>query len=941
MSCDPERLAALGRTLLESLVDGVYGVDLEGRCTFLNRAGARLLGYEPEQVLGRNLHQLVHHTRVDGSPYPERECLVYQTFRTGEGARSDDEVLWRSDGTALSVQYTASPIMNQGKATGALVVFTDITARKQAERRMLVQHDVSRAMAEAANLDEARERILQAIGEDLGWEVGALWTVHRRRGVLRCTATWQSPTAGCCDFDKVSREMIFGRNSGLQGRVWAEGKPVWIPDITAESEFPPVRLSALAEVHGMFAFPVRSGRKIIGVIEFYSREIRRPDPDLLRTVGTLGNQIGEFIERAWSEEELRVRDRAIASSHAGIVITDALQADNPIIYVNPAFERLTGYSAEEAMGKNCRFLQGEATDPETVAAIRDAVLREREANVELLNYRKDGSTFWNELTIAPVRDDSGRASHFVGLLNDITERKQFEEDLKRAKETAEVASRAKSQFLANMSHELRTPLNAIIGYSEMLQEQADESTPEELRADLDKIHGAGRHLLSLINDILDLSKIEAGKMDLYIESFDVKRMVEEVTSTIQPLVERNRNRLEVLCPPDLPPMQTDLTKVRQSLFNLLSNASKFTEEGRIELAVSAANVNGREWLTFEVRDTGIGMTPAQVERLFEPFTQASEGNSRKFGGTGLGLAITRRFCRMMGGDITVESRAGEGSTFTIRLPAEAARPTLPAETPREAKPTPPNGATVLVVDDDPTARDLMKRFLAREGFDSIAAESGEEGLRLARELRPVLITLDVMMPRMDGWAVLSALKADPATAAIPVIMVTIVDNRNLGYTLGAADYMTKPVNREQLSTVLAKYRCPDPPCPVLLVEDDAVTREMMRTMLEREGWSVVEAGDGAAALERLAEKHPSLVLLDLMMPRMDGFEFIEALQQHEEWRGIPVVVITAKELTPEDRQRLSGSVEKILLKGAVSRDELLVKVRELVAACLPANAGRV
>ena len=937
MSFDPGRLAALGRTLLESMVDGVYGIDPEGRCTFMNRAGARMLGWEPEDVLGRHLHQLIHHTRADGAPYPAAECPIHRALHGGEGARSEDEVLWRSDGTPFPVQYTASPIVEDGAITGALVVFTDITARKQSERRMLVQHDVSRAMAEAADLHDAHHRILQAIGEDLGWEAGALWTVRRRRGVLRCAATWNAPHAQCCDFDKVSREMIFGHNSGLQGRVWAEGKPVWIPDIAAESQFPPVRLSALPGLHGMFAFPVRSGRKIIGVLEFYSREIRQPDPDLLRTVGTLGNQIGEFFERAWSEEELRVRDRAVASSHAGIVITDALAPGNPIVYVNPAFERLTGYSAAEALGKGWDFLQGPDTDPESLSELRETVDRERDCNVVLLHYRKDGAVFWNDFTISPVPDDSGRVAHFVGQMNDITERKQFEEDLKRAKEAAEVASRAKSQFLANMSHELRTPLNAIIGYSEMLQEQVEEAGLDDVRADLEKIHAAGRHLLSLINDILDLSKIEAGKMDLYIETFDVKPMVEEVTATIQPLIENNRNRLTVRCPDDLPRMRTDLTKLRQSLFNLLSNAAKFTEQGEIELTVAAAGVNGRAWVSFQVRDTGIGMSPQQMGRLFEPFTQASEGNSRKFGGTGLGLAITRRFCRMMGGDIEVESRAGAGSAFTIRLPA-AASAEAGADAPPEQQAQPENGATVLVIDDDPAARDLMKRFLAREGLRAVAAESGEAGLRLARELRPALITLDVMMPHMDGWAVLSALKADPATAAIPVIMVTIVDNRNLGYTLGASDYMTKPVGRDHLRAVLDKYRCPAPPCRVLLVEDDAATRELTRSMLTREGWTVEEAADGAAALDHLSRSLPNLILLDLMMPRMDGFDFIQALQQREPWRRIPIVVITARDLTPEERRRLSGYVERILLKSAYTRDELLAKVRELVAACLPPAA---
>jgi signal transduction histidine kinase/CheY-like chemotaxis protein len=554
----------------------------------------------------------------------------------------------------------------------------------------------------------------------------------------------------------------------------------------------------------------------------------------------------------------------------------------------------------------------------------------------MLNYRKDGTTFWNDLTIAPVRDDSGRVTHFVGLLDDVTDRKRAEEEMVQAKEAAEVANTAKSQFLANMSHELRTPLNAIIGYSEMLQEEAQELGDTELVPDLERVHNAGKHLLALINDILDLSKIEAGRMDLYLETFNVRDMVRDVTSTIEPLVEKNSNRLEVNCPEDIPDMHGDLTKVRQSLFNLLSNASKFSEHGIIRLDVSVRDQDRRTWLEFRVSDTGIGMTAEQLGRLFEPFTQANASTTRKYGGTGLGLAITRRFCRMMGGDIDVDSQPGRGSVFTIRLPQQVQKPVVEPERVEPSEPrtgTEPSRGTVLVIDDDATARDLMRRFLVREGFRAEMAANGEEGLALARKLNPALITLDVMMPKMDGWAVLSALKADPALCHIPVVMVTIVDDKNLGFTLGASDYLTKPVNREHLGAILRKYRCATPPCPLLLVEDDASTREMMSSMLQREGWSVATAEDGEIALRKMEENRPAVILLDLMMPNMDGFGFIEVLRQHPEWESIPVVVMTAKDLTAEDRARLSGSVEKILLKHAYRREELMAKIRELVSAC--------
>jgi PAS domain S-box-containing protein len=925
-------------TLLNSTNEGLYGIDLEGRCTFLNRAGAQMLGYTRYEVLGRNMHRLIHHSREDRTPYPEEVCPITRSMRSGEAVRVESEVLFRKDGSAFPAEYASSPIVDRGVLRGAVVTFVDITSRKLQERRLMAQHDVSRVMAEAESLGAAVPKILQAIGENLGWQLGALWAVNQRRAVLRCKAIWRADGVESGEFETVTREMTLPRGSGLPGRVWLEGKPQWLGNAEEDESVSAMRLKSVrGTMRGMLAFPIRSNRRVIGVVEFFSREDRAPDDELLRTVSTLGNQIGEFIERSAAEEQVRVRDRAIASSTNGIILTDAGLPDNPIIFVNPAFERLTGYTAEEAIGKNCRFLQGPDTDPEAVAKLHEAVEQRTDANVVLLNYRKDGSTFWNDLTIAPVPDADGNVTHFVGLQNDVTDRKRAEEELLAAKEGAEVASRAKSQFLANMSHELRTPLNAIIGYSEMLMEQAEELGAADLSPDLEKIYNAGKHLLALINDILDLSKIEAGKMDLYLETFAVDEMVREVVSTIQPLVDKRGNQLDVTVAPNLPPMHADLTKVRQSLFNLLSNATKFTEHGRLELRVDREDVDGKAWVLYHVSDTGIGMTPQQLEKLFEPFGQADRSTTRKFGGTGLGLAITRRFCRMMGGDVTVESEYGKGSTFAIRLPLMIEAESKPDRREQREAVTGAGGAgVVLVIDDDPTARELMKRFLAREGFRPVLADSGEAGLRLARELQPHVITLDVMMPKMDGWAVLQHLKADPELCETPVIMVSIVDDKNLGYTLGAADYLTKPVDRDHLGRVLGRYRCESPPCPVLLIEDDDTTRGMMRTMLEREGWKVTEAANGRDGLERVAEARPNVILLDLMMPEMDGFEFLSNLRKRQEWTKIPVVVITAKELTPEDRTMLNGSVEKVLLKGEFSRQDLLNRVREFVSACVPA-----
>ncbi len=516
---------------------------------------------------------------------------------------------------------------------------------------------------------------------------------------------------------------------------------------------------------------------------------------------------------------------------------------------------------------------------------------------------------------------------------------QSQAELALAHEQALEASRAKSSFLATMSHELRTPLNAIIGYSEMLQEEAEDKGHTYYMVDLQKIHGAGKHLLSLINDILDLSKIEAGKMELYLEEFVVSEMVEAVISTVTPLVQARYNEIIVEISPETGLMQADITKVRQCLFNLLSNALKFTENGTITIQTKRDPAGN---IIFRVADTGIGMTIDQQERLFQAFTQADASTTRRYGGTGLGLTITKRFCQMMGGDITVSSQPGQGSVFEIILPALVQIPqTLllsgegdmekEREVGLESNLEAQNSTnTVLVIDDDPLVYDLIRRFLTKDGFQVEGALKGEEGLRQAREHKPVAIVLDVMMPGMDGWAVLTTLKADPELADIPVIMVTMIDDKSLGYTLGAAEYLTKPIDRHRLLNVLKKYRQTTPSRTALLVEDDQEIRYILRRWLEKEGWSVEEASNGRIGLDKVKGYSPDLILLDLMMPEMDGFEMVNELQLDPTLCNIPVVVLTAKEISSEDRLRLNGSVEKILQKGNYNRDELLNILRNLL-----------
>jgi signal transduction histidine kinase/CheY-like chemotaxis protein len=512
-----------------------------------------------------------------------------------------------------------------------------------------------------------------------------------------------------------------------------------------------------------------------------------------------------------------------------------------------------------------------------------------------------------------------------------------------ARELAEDANRTKSAFLANMSHELRTPMNAIIGYSEMLIEEAEDTGHDESIPDLKKIHTAGKHLLGLINDVLDISKIEAGKMTLFLEDVAIPTLVSEVAATIHPLVEKNQNKLVIECPADLGNLRADITKVRQTLFNLLSNAAKFTHAGTLTLTVGRKHHQQRDWITFRVADTGIGMTKEQLGKLFQAFVQADASTTRKYGGTGLGLAISRKFCQLMGGDITVASEPGKGTAFTATIPARVEDPADPSSklsAPSSPLATPPAATVppfamhrplILAIDDDPAVLDILSRNLTREGYAVRTAASGKDAVALARELQPRLITLDVMMPSMDGWSVLTALKADPATADIPVVMISIVDDRQLGFSLGAADYLTKPIDRNRLVSILAKHALSDAPRNALVIDDLPDNRTLLTTLLEREGWKVTQADNGRTGLDAIAAQRPALILLDLMMPIMDGFEFLRELRNREDGRDIPVVVVTAKELTPEEHNLLRACVENIVQKGTVSHEDLLADIRTKIS----------
>jgi signal transduction histidine kinase/DNA-binding response OmpR family regulator len=562
---------------------------------------------------------------------------------------------------------------------------------------------------------------------------------------------------------------------------------------------------------------------------------------------------------------------------------------------------------------------------------------------------------WHIGRAVAIRDDQGRVVRWQGTCTDIDDQKRIGDSLQRANEElvrlsaqAQAANKMKSEFLANMSHELRTPLNSIIGYTELVIMLGAAGLGETERSNLDVVLRNARHLLSLINDVLDLSKIEAGKATVHAEPFDPRALVEAVVGTAAPMAKEKGLRIAAHVSPGLGPIVSDETKVRQILLNLVSNAVKFTKEGSVDVTIEP---RGDDRWAVIVADTGIGIADEHHELVFEEFRQVDASSTRQAGGTGLGLSIARGLARLLGGRLTLKSAPGQGSTFTVELPrtlpgdkpvAPAPSATQPAS-PAVTEPPVGGGRLIVAIDDDPEALQLLMEHLRGSGFTVVPAGDGATGVRLVRELHPAVVTLDVLMPGMDGWQVLGALKADPATAGIPVVVLSFVDNKALGFSLGAASYLTKPIEREQLLQAVERL------APgslenhyALVVEDDPDSRAYMRQVLDPLGMTVVEAPDGQAAialLDVLGPKRPDLVLLDLGLPHVDGFGVLARLRADERTRDVPVIVVTARDLGPEDLDRLAG-VRRVVPKGDLAERLALHDLRALLEELVPGAALR-
>jgi len=863
-------------------------------------------------------------------------------------------------------------------------LFDEIQARTRDLSESLQQQtataDVLKVISRSAfELQAVLDTLVESATRLCGADIGHI-ALPKDAGSFQTAATFGFSSELKAEF--VHLEFKPGRGTATS-RALLEGRTVHLVDAQTDPEYNLPEIQKIGAYHSMIGTPLLREGTPIGVFALARLAVRPFTEKQIELLTTFADQAVIAIENARLFDEVQARTSELARSVEELralgevsravnstldletvlstIVTKAVQLSNTDAGVIYVFDELD---------QTLRVRATYGLSDEFVAAIRAQPAGASDALRRVIQERQPLEMDIRDEPPSSVRDISMRAGfrtrlvvplvgadRIVGAL--VIRRKQaanvsketiellqtfaahsvlaiqnarlFHQIEEKSRELAE-ASQHKSQFLANMSHELRTPLNAIIGVTEMLREDA-----EALKQDtepLDRVLGAGRHLLALINDILDLSKIEAGRMELHLESFPLVPLIEDVAKTIEPMAAKNGNRVVIDCPSDLGTIHADQTRFRQTLLNLASNANKFTEKGTVTIAAQPQRLDGDDVIRINVTDTGIGMTPEQMGKLFQEFSQASSRTASKYGGTGLGLAISRHFCRMMGGDIAVESEPGKGSTFTIRLPRIVHEVEMPIRQGRAELVRPiakdAEESLILVVDDDATVRELVELHLNRAGFAVVTASGGKEGLRRIQELRPAAVTLDIMMPDLDGWTVLAAMKGDPALASIPVVLMSMVDQKNRGYALGAADYLMKPVERTKLVETLTNI-CGSAAGLALLVDDDDLVRRVVRQVLQPLGWQVSEAENGQVAVTSLGAKRPDVIILDLMMPKMDGFEFLDEIRSRPDWQDIPVVVITAKELTKEDRDRLNGGVERIIQKS--DRDEMLSQLTREISKC--------
>ncbi|HTQ91250.1 MAG TPA: response regulator [Streptosporangiaceae bacterium] len=811
----------------------------------------------------------------------------------------------------------------------------------------------------ASDLDRVLETVVESARKLCGADAGQVFLAYEDRFRL---VYGSGMTAEYREF--IADNPVVLERGSLVGRVGLDGRATQITDVLADPDYGQTEAQRVAGFRTIMGVPMLLDGDVVGVLSVWRTQV---DPfsdravevlttfaaqaalavrtvDLVRTLESRTDDLGRKVNQL---EALGTVGQAVSSSlnltevlHA--IITQAVQlsgSDGGSIY---EFDEDTGeFRVETVCG----------TSPEAFDALRrariglDGTFIGEAATLgrplELTDLREApldphlnalAETGWRSLVAVPMlregrivgamvirRHTPGRIPpEIYDLLETFASQSalalinaQLYRQLERQSAALEVASRHKSEFLASMSHELRTPLNAIIGFSEVLLERMFGELNERQDDYLRDIWSSGKHLLELLNDILDLSKIEAGQMVLNRSEFAVRESLEHCLSMVRERALNQRIQLSLEVDPRVGLLDADRLRFRQVVLNLLSNAVKFTPDGgRVDVRAALRDQD----LVVEVVDTGPGVSAEDRQRIFDAFQQGAR-LPRQTEGTGLGLTLSKRILELHGGRIWVDSEAGQGSTFGIALPAGPGEPAL-ASVPQAgqasglpAGASPGPGPTVVVVEDDRRSFDLLRVYLEAAGARVVSARDGEEGLDTVRSLNPAGVVLDILLPGIDGWEVLARLKADPGTAAIPVIVVSMVDERGRGFALGAAEYLVKPVSKDQLMAALYRAAAmPERKHTVVAIDDDPLAIELVRASLEPEGWTVLGAATGQEGLALIRERQPSAVLLDLLMPGMDGFEVVEALRADPDTKNVPVVILTSKSMTQQDKERLQGRI---------------------------------
>ncbi len=835
--------------------------------------------------------------------------------------------------------------------------------RRPPERRLTAEYVAARALLDATTIDEAAPRIIQAICEALGWEHGALWTIDREADVLRCAEIWTSPQLQFREFDAISRRLTFPRGIGLPGRVWTSGEPAWIPDVVHDTNFPRAVIAAREGLHAAFGFPVLVRGEVVSVMEFFSREIREPDDDLLSMLSTVGNQIGMFMDRCRAQEE---RDRFFTLSLDMLCIVGF---DGCFKRVNPAWQRVLGYSEEDLLSRSYIDFVHPDDRPATRAEARKLAEGKQVVYFENRFLHKDRTVRWLLWASAPIPEQQV----VYGAARDITERKAAEEtmaqdaraledqasrlaqlvrELETAKRRAEDATEMKSAFLANMSHEIRTPLNAILGMTTLALQTSLSAEQQDY---LTTVKSSSESLLAIVNDILDFSKIEARRLELEHAELDLRETVGDAAKALA--IRAAEKGIELACDvsADVPDaVLGDAGRLRQVLLNILGNAVKFTTEGEVVLRVDVEETSGPGTrLRFSVSDTGIGIPPGKQSQIFESFTQADSSTTRRYGGTGLGLAIALRLVELMGGRLWVESEVGRGSTF--HFTAMFGRPKAQAPASDAKRPQALEGLRILVVDDNETNRRILEEMLASWHMKPEATSDARAAIARLQKASPGerfhVVISDSQMPDVDGFALARWIKQDRQLRSIPVVLLTSAGQAGDAERcrrIGVDAYLTKPVKHSDLldtlvtlvgvstrrrlprSTARSTTASPGRALRILVAEDNPVNRKLVTTLLQKRGHSVraVENGREAVSAVRTARAPGfDVVVMDLQMPEMSGLEATRDIRARESPSAgrLPIVALTAHAMQ-SDRERCVEAGMDGYLSKPIDVDELIATV---------------